>query len=259
MPRKGRIPIPDTEITKKWREEHPGEILTPSMKYQINNPKKRCASSKKWRDGHPEQRRAQVMRHQNKDPEKYKTRMAADRQRVKFIVLSYYSGGKPRCSCPGCNETEINRLCMDHVNGGGRNHREKENLAGSKIYRWLMKNNFPPGYRVLCHNCNSSLGYYGYCPHNGKETRILTARQNERRRLKFLVISAYGGKCKCGERRIEFLCIDHINGGGTKHIVGLLKNRRDLYTELKKNGFPPGYQVLCQCCNQAKNCKIKNE
>ncbi len=22
-----------------------------------------------------------------------------------------------------------------------------------------------PGYRLLCHNCNSALAYYGYCPH----------------------------------------------------------------------------------------------
>ena len=27
-----------------------------------------------------------------------------------------------------------------------------------------------PGYRVLCHNCNTSLGLYGYCPHGVQNT-----------------------------------------------------------------------------------------
>jgi hypothetical protein len=29
----------------------------------------------------------------------------------------------------------------------------------------LIKNNFPDGFQVLCHNCNMSIGLYGYCPH----------------------------------------------------------------------------------------------
>jgi hypothetical protein len=33
------------------------------------------------------------------------------------------------------------------------------------MYAYLIRNNFPEGYRVLCHNCNQSLGYFGYCPH----------------------------------------------------------------------------------------------
>jgi hypothetical protein len=31
--------------------------------------------------------------------------------------------------------------------------------------RWLRKNGFPKGFRVLCHNCNFAHGHYGYCPH----------------------------------------------------------------------------------------------
>lgn len=55
----------------------------------------------------------------------------------------------------------------------------------------------------------------------------------------------------CGESRVEFLCIDHIQGGGLKHrrIVG---TGTAFYKWLKKNGFPSGYQVLCYNCNMAK-------
>ena len=71
--------------------------------------------------------------------------------------IQYY--GK-NCVCCGENRREF--LSIDHINGGGNQHRQK---IGNKTWRWLIKNNFPPGFRVLCHNCNQSLGYNGYCPH----------------------------------------------------------------------------------------------
>jgi len=40
----------------------------------------------------------------------------------------------------------------------------------SNFYRWLKQNNFPEGFRVLCINCNFSLGIYGYCPHEKQKT-----------------------------------------------------------------------------------------
>jgi hypothetical protein len=50
---------------------------------------------------------------------------------------------------------------------------------------------------------------------------------------------------------VEFLAIDHIHGGGNRH-------RREckigkMYPWLKHNGYPPGSQVLCFNCNQAKS------
>ena len=84
---------------------------------------------------------------------------------VKIEVLSHYS---PDLKCSCCGENHIEFLCIDHINGGGTKHRDKLSIHGSQIYRWLKKNNFPPGYRVLCHNCNGSYGHFGYCPHNKK-------------------------------------------------------------------------------------------
>jgi len=51
---------------------------------------------------------------------------------------------------------------IDHVNGGGNTHRKE---VGKTVYRWLRKQGYPEGYRVLCDNCNAALGRYGYCPH----------------------------------------------------------------------------------------------
>lgn len=70
-----------------------------------------------------------------------------------IIVLQVYSDGKMKCEI--CDEDDIDVLTIDHIDGGGTEHRKNINIgAGSGFKRWLIKNNFPSGYRVLCRNCN---------------------------------------------------------------------------------------------------------
>ena len=80
-------------------------------------------------------------------------------RKQKGIILAHYG---MFCSC--CGETRREFLQIDHINGGGNKHRKENNIHGS-MYRWLIKNNFPEGFRVLCANCNASKGAFGYCPH----------------------------------------------------------------------------------------------
>jgi|SRR6516162_7883854 hypothetical protein len=83
---------------------------------------------------------------------------------IKDMVFAAYGGYKCACPC-GCDVTEPEYLHIDHINGGGVRHRKE--IRTNQIYRWLMKNNFPAGYRVLCANCNTSrgrLGSDGLCP-----------------------------------------------------------------------------------------------
>ena len=79
--------------------------------------------------------------------------------------MMYYSNNDIRCMCKGCNETAIEFMSIDHINGGGSKHRKIIGGAGHDTYIWLIRNNFPEGFRVLCHNCNNSIGHFGYCPH----------------------------------------------------------------------------------------------
>lgn len=77
-------------------------------------------------------------------------------------VLEHYGGKHLKCAC--CGEKNYEFLCLDHVNGGGC--KDRKNIGGGvAFYSHIIKNNFPKGFRVMCHNCNASLGYYGYCPH----------------------------------------------------------------------------------------------
>lgn len=84
----------------------------------------------------------------------------ASRQVEKLRAFNAYGG--PICAC--CGETHIEFLSIDHIHGGGTRHRR--DIGGSaRIYRWLRDQDYPPGFRVLCMNCNSALGYHGSCPH----------------------------------------------------------------------------------------------
>jgi hypothetical protein len=70
------------------------------------------------------------------------------------------------CAC--CGTAELKFLTIDHINGGGNQHR-KELVAtgmGNNFYPWLKDRGYPPGYRVLCFNCNWAVGHYNrICPH----------------------------------------------------------------------------------------------
>lgn len=90
------------------------------------------------------------------------------RRQVRVIVLTHYSGGKPKCDCCGIDHIEF--LCIDHIDGGGRKH--NISLNRRSIYVWLKNQEYPSGYRVLCHNCNMSRGLYGYCPHTHHAEKI---------------------------------------------------------------------------------------
>lgn len=90
-----------------------------------------------------------------------KSKVAIRSREIKLEVINYYGG---RCEC--CGITNIKFLAMDHINGGGRQH--KKSINNTNIYKWIKKNNFPNIFRVLCHNCN--FGRYinrGICPHEG--------------------------------------------------------------------------------------------
>lgn len=81
-------------------------------------------------------------------------------------VLQHYGA---KCSC--CGETERMFLTLDHVNNDGYQHRLPSGgrMKAEKLYRWLILNNFPEGYQILCWNCNCGKHRNGgICPHTSK-------------------------------------------------------------------------------------------
>ena len=79
-------------------------------------------------------------------------------------ALQKYGG---KCAC--CGESRFEFLAIDHAKGGGNKHRKSGQFTpGSGFIKWLKREGWPKGFRVLCHNCNSAIGYYGSCPHSKK-------------------------------------------------------------------------------------------
>ena len=81
-------------------------------------------------------------------------------RKSRLKCLNHYSNGKYKCDC--CGEKEIKFLTIDHINNDGTKHRKE---IGQNITFWLIKNNFPKGFQILCYNCNNAKRIYGKCPH----------------------------------------------------------------------------------------------
>lgn len=85
------------------------------------------------------------------------------RTRTKQSIFDYYG---THCAC--CGETTPVFLVIDHINGGGNEHRRSlspSGKMGDHLYRWLVREGFPPGFQTLCFNCNHAKHVLGECPH----------------------------------------------------------------------------------------------
>jgi hypothetical protein len=88
------------------------------------------------------------------------------RLKIRKEVMNHYGN---KCNC--CGEDTLEFLAIDHINGKGNEHRRKispknqTNVSSTVMYRWLIKNNYPDGFQILCHNCNVAKHHHGICPH----------------------------------------------------------------------------------------------
>ena len=82
------------------------------------------------------------------------------RKELKAIVHNHYGN---KCSC--CGESQPEFLTIHHINNDGAKHRKEISTWTAVMYRWIIDNEFPSSFTLLCFNCNCALQYFGYCPH----------------------------------------------------------------------------------------------
>lgn len=131
--------------SREYRQRYPERVKQQRARYRENNKDRIRASYRKW-----------VEKNRNQIKENHKRW----REKIRHQVIEHYSNGKMVCAC--CGENQYEFLTIDHLDGNGRQHRNKIHYP---LYHWLVKNNFPSGFQVLCYNCNCAKGKYGICPH----------------------------------------------------------------------------------------------
>ena len=72
----------------------------------------------------------------------------------KVKVVMWYSNPRGCVVCNNCGNQDIDVLCLDHLYGYGNKHRKEVGTQGSGFYHWIIRNNYPSGFQILCHNCN---------------------------------------------------------------------------------------------------------
>lgn len=105
-----------------------------------------------------------------KKAESHRKHMARIRQRDKMAAIEMYGG---KCEC--CGETQPEFLTIDHINGGGNQHRKTTPTARNS-WRYVRQHNYPNDFRLLCYNCNQAYSIYGVCPH---QTAAMISRKEE--------------------------------------------------------------------------------
>ncbi len=99
-------------------------------------------------------------------------------QLVRHEAIMAYGGYVCKC----CGETEPKFMTLDHVLNNGAAHRRtmgNQNSARAPVFKWLRDHGYPPGFQVLCWNCNSGRHFNGgICPHKTTQETPREFREN---------------------------------------------------------------------------------
>lgn len=117
--------------------------------YYLNNKNKRVAiNSENVRSGKNKKYLHNYYLN-NKDTFEFKEKRRKYCRRLLNKVLDYYGH-----QCSICENTE--RLCVDHIDGKNIDGKHR---IGKGLWVWIIKNNFPEGFRILCKKCNTLDGF----------------------------------------------------------------------------------------------------
>ena len=110
-----------------------------------------------------------------------------DRNTNRLKILKHYSkrlsnSNIPCCNCCGEN-FHVDFLAIDHIRGSKQMDLEPElvklkyssKLRNQNLHRWIILNNFPNGFQILCTNCNFAKGMKknnNKCPHETNKQKM---------------------------------------------------------------------------------------
>lgn len=149
--------------SREWYLRNKERARLRNREYYLKNREKILKRCKKYR----EENQDKILEYWKANRERINERVRIFREKRRLACLTHYGGDPPKCAC--CGESEIKFLMLDHINNDGNVQRRRlfgENKSSGRFYSWLIKNNFPEGYQVLCANCNwGKQMNNGICPH----------------------------------------------------------------------------------------------
>lgn len=191
---------------------------------------------------------------QKRNPQRTKEIGQKVLKKMRLNVLLHYSKDSNKVVCNDCGETIIEFLALDHIDNTGGKHRKLiTNSAGSNMYKWIIKNNYPLIFQVLCHNCNwlkarslrktkeiyecrktsfsvedldckrcseENAVLYLKCVAFSEKIKKLTYQRKFHQKTRLKVLNHYSKstlRCSCcGQNNADVLALDHIAGEGNK-------------------------------------------
>jgi len=213
-------------------------------------------------------------------PGSHRCRSCLDKDNTRAIT-KYYSNADQILSiwdskCVACGETEYFFLTLDHIKNDG--YCDKQNGIYKKdLVRNIPKGLYSPdGLQCLCHNCQLAkvrnngniltsdstwtccLLPWGKCIHTkGRIARMNKTEYDQRywrlrvyeTLLKYSTSEVPICVC-CGCDNIWYLTLDHIDDTGAQDRAAMtLDGSTNMYSRVRKLGYPDGYQTMCANCN----------
>jgi hypothetical protein len=84
-------------------------------------------------------------------PERYVEQQKEYYKKIRRMVIEHYS---PDILCVRCKEKDYRTLTLDHIKGDGYLRRRRTGSSSNNDIWWIVKNNYPKIYQILCMNCN---------------------------------------------------------------------------------------------------------
>lgn len=153
-----------------WKARNAERVKQKNREWQLANPDRVKTAQERWKERNPGIAAQRMREWRLANLERHRETNRRNDKRLKDQCYEAYGGYV--CAC--CGETEPAFLTIDHMNNDGAKHRREiagvNRGGGKKVYSWLIANNFPPGFQILCMNCNwGKARNNGICPHKAFE------------------------------------------------------------------------------------------
>ena len=167
------------ELTPKAKATRKKHNLSPKRKAKRKEPEVKL-KTQAWQKKYDSDPKNKLRKKKYAHSPNRLARRKTIRDERRLEVLQYYSkqlskSNIPCCRCCG-EKSHVDFLAIDHI--AGRKEMDSDtklvklgyssSLREKDLQYWIIKNNFPKGFQILCHNCNSAKGYAGNknkCPH----------------------------------------------------------------------------------------------